>query len=59
MELEEKTRDRLLSENSTNKGVMLLFWTSGKKYGRVRITGGKLTEGVNSQEAITAEQELQ
>jgi hypothetical protein len=39
VELEEKPGDRLLYENSTNTRVMLLFWASGKKYGRVRITG--------------------
>lgn len=32
---------------TTSKGVMLLFWTNGKKYGRGRIKelGKKLAEG--------------
>lgn len=40
---------------------MLSFWMKGKKYGRTRIIGGekKPAEGVNLEEVITTESELQ
>lgn len=42
------------------RGQTLSFWMKGKKYGRTRIIGGeKPAEGVNLEEVITTESELQ